>query len=376
VAVPARLAVTLSEPLPRHLHPGAWWLWSVGLGVAATRTTNPILLALVIGVAGYVVAARRSDAPWAKAYTAFLRLGLFVLVVRMLIQVVFGQPLPGHVLFRLPEVPAPRWLAGIRLGGPVTAEAVVAQVYDGLRLGVLLACVGAANALASPYRLLRALPGALYEAGVAVTVALAFAPQALVSAQAVREARRLRGRAVRGPAALRGVVIPVLEGALTRSVALAASMDARGYGRRSGDRRAHRLGVAATFGGLLTISVGTYGLLDASAPTILGFPAMALGALLLTAAIASGSKRSGRSRYRPDVWRWPEWVVAATGLVPPVVLVVAGHLNGDPLHPSTNPLAAPTAPLVAVLAILVALVPAVVAPRPPSSAPRLRVATA
>ncbi|MDQ1713387.1 MAG: energy-coupling factor transport system permease protein [Frankiaceae bacterium] len=356
------------SPLPRHLHPGAWWLWAVGLGVAATRTTNPILLALVVGVAGYVVAARRSDAPWARAYTAFLRLGAFVLLIRMLIQVAFGQPLPGHVLFRLPEATPPRWLAGIRLGGPVTTEALVGQTYDGLRLGVLLACVGAANALASPYRLLRALPGALYEAGVAVTVALSFAPQALVSAQAVREARRLRGRAVRGPAGLRGVVIPVLEGALTRSIALAASMDSRGYGRRHG-RGTHRAGAAATFGGLLALCIGTYGLLVPDAPAVLGFPAMALGAVALTGAVVTGSKRSGRSRYRPDVWRWPEWAVVAAGLVPPFALVVAGRLAGDPLHPSTNPLAAPTVPLLAVAGVLVALLPAFVAPRPPSSLP-------
>jgi len=353
--------------MPRHLHPGAWWLWAVGLGVAATRTTNPVLLLLVAGVAGYVVAARRSDAPWSRAYTAFLKLGLVVLVIRMLIQVVFGQPLPGHVLFELPSVPAPRWLAGIRLGGPVTAEAVVAQVYDGLRLGVLLACIGAANALASPYRLLRALPGALYEAGVAVTVALSFAPQALVSAQAVREARRLRGRAVRGPAGLKGVVVPVLEGALARSVALAASMDARGYGRSTGGGSSRR-GAVAMFAGLLAISVGTYGLLDSTAPTVLGFPAMAVGALLLAGSLALGSRRSGRTRYRPDVWRWPEWAVAAAGLVAPVVLHVAGDAA---LHPSTNPLAWPTVPGIAVVGILAALAPAVVAPRPPASLPRL-----
>jgi len=359
--------------MPRHLHPGAWWLWAVGLGVAATRTTNPVLLLLVTGVAGYVVAARRGDAPWSRAYTAFLKLGLLVLVIRMLIQVVFGAPLPGHVLFTLPSVPAPRWLAGIRLGGPVTAEAVVAQVYDGLQLGVLLACIGAANALASPFRLLRAMPGALYEAGVAVTVALSFAPQALVSAQAVREARRLRGRTVRGPAGLKGVVVPVLEGALARSVALAASMDARGYGRKTGGT--HRGTAAAMFGGLLATSVGTYGLLDSTAPAVLGFPAMALGTLLLSGALVLGSRRGGRSRYRPDVWRWPEWTVAAAGLVAPVVLVLAGSLNGDPLHPSTNPLAWPTVPPLAVAGILAALVPAFAAPRPPVTTPRAALRT-
>ncbi|HVF03545.1 MAG TPA: energy-coupling factor transporter transmembrane component T [Frankiaceae bacterium] len=362
----------MTAALPRHLHPGAWWVWSIGLGVAATRTTNPVLLALVLGVAGYVVAARRSDAPWARAYVAFLKLGAFVLVVRMLLQIAFGQPLPGTVLFRLPEVDPPRWLAGIRLGGAVTAEAVVGQLYAGLRLGTLLACVGAANALASPYRLLRALPGALYEAGVAVTVALAFAPQALVSAHAVREARRLRGRATRGPGSLRGLVVPVLEGALARSVQLAASMDARGYGRRAGPPS--RAAAAAMFGGLLTLCVGTYGLLDPSTPPVLGFPAMAAGTALLGYALVRGSRRAARSRYRPDVWRWPEWAVCAAGLVPPVALALV-----DPaaLQPSTNPLVAPAVPLLAVLGVLVALAPAFVAPRPPSTLPRtLRAATA
>ena len=344
--------------LPRHLHPGAWWGWSIALGVAATRTTNPVLLALVLGVAGYVVVARRVDAPWARAYVAFLKLGVFVLAIRMVLQIVFGQPLPGRVLFRLPEVDPPGWLAGIRLGGPVTAEAVVGQLYDGLRLGTLLACVGAANALASPYRLLRALPGALYEAGVAVTVALAFAPQALVSAQAVREARRLRGRHVRGPAALRGVVVPVLEGALTRSVALAASMDARGYGRRGAG--ATRGVLAAATGGLLALCVGTYGLLDPSSPPALGFPAMALGAMLLAVTLVSGSRRSTRTRYRPDPWRWPEWVVVAAGVAAPLALSWADPLA---LHPPTNPLTVPTVPFVAVAGLLLALTPAFVAPK-------------
>ena len=50
--------------LPRLLHPGAWWLWAAGLAVAASRTTNPLLLLLIVAVAGYVVAARRSPSPW------------------------------------------------------------------------------------------------------------------------------------------------------------------------------------------------------------------------------------------------------------------------------------------------------------------------
>ena len=39
-----------------------------------------------------------------------------------------------------------------------------AELYDGLRLGTIVVCVGAANSLANPKRLLRSMPPALYEA--------------------------------------------------------------------------------------------------------------------------------------------------------------------------------------------------------------------
>ena len=64
----------------------------------------------------------------------------------------------------------------------------------------------------------------------------------------IREARRLRGRPVRGVAALRGLALPVLEGGLERSVALAASMDSRGLrpAGRGVAGRARRVAAAAT----------------------------------------------------------------------------------------------------------------------------------
>ena len=113
---------TRSNALPA----GAWWLWALGLATAASRTTNPLLLGLLVGVAGYVVAARRTDAPWARSYGAFIRIGLFVIGVRLVFSVLLGSPIPGtHTLFTLPEVPLPDWAQGVRIGGRVTAEQVV-----------------------------------------------------------------------------------------------------------------------------------------------------------------------------------------------------------------------------------------------------------
>ncbi|MYS41884.1 energy-coupling factor transporter transmembrane protein EcfT, partial [Streptomyces sp. SID5998] len=152
-------------------------MWALALGVGATRTSNPLLLGLLLAVSAYVVVTCRANTPSARSYAAFVRLGLAVLVIRLFFAVVLGSPIPGaHVLVTLPEAPLPHWAQGIRLGGRVTAEALLFALYDGLKLATLLVCVGAANALAAPARLLKSLPGALYEMGVAVVVALTFAP--------------------------------------------------------------------------------------------------------------------------------------------------------------------------------------------------------
>ena len=127
-------------------------------------------------------------------------MGLVVVAIRVAFAIVVGAPVPGRVLMHLPEVTLPDWAAGVRLGGDVTLEGLLGAVYAGLQLATMLTCVGAANALANPRRLLRAVPGALYEVGVAVVVALSFTPQLVEGVSRVRAARRLRGRAHTGHA--------------------------------------------------------------------------------------------------------------------------------------------------------------------------------
>jgi energy-coupling factor transport system permease protein len=356
--------------LPRMLHPGAWWLWASALAVAASRTTNPLLLAAIVAITGYVVAARRPATPWSASYTMFLKLGLVAIVIRVALFAVLGGQPGTHILVRLPVVPLPSWMAGVRLGGPVSLEGVLAAGYDGMRLGVIFCCIGAANALTSPRRLLKSLPGALYEAGVAVTVALAFAPQAVAAVGRLRSARRLRGRHDRGLRQIRGLAIPVLEGALERSVDLAAAMDARGFGRRGETPAAIRRTTAAlTLGGLLAMVASSYGLVDRGAPSLIGVPLLIAGAALTAAGFTVGARRGGRTRYRPDPWRGPEWLVAGTGIVA-AAMVFLGPAAA--LSPSTLPLVAPGLPLLPCLGLLLALLPAWISPPLPRPRPAPR----
>ncbi|MES5821462.1 energy-coupling factor transporter transmembrane component T [Streptomyces sp. RG80] len=346
-----------------QLHPGAWWVWALSLGVAATRTTNPLLLALLIATSAYVVAACRPDAPWARAYSAFVKLGLAVLLIRLAFAVTLGSPLPGtHVIVTLPELPLPDWAQGIRLGGRVTVETLVFALYDGLKIATLLICVGAANSLAHPGRLLKSLPGALYEMGVAVVVAMTFASNLILDVQRLRAARRLRGRPDRGVRGLLQVALPVLEGALERSVSLAAAMDARGYGRTADvPAPVRRTTAALTLGGLLGICAGTYGLLTAEGGTY-GMPVLLAGVAAALVGLRLGGRRTPRTRYRPDRWGTRAWLVAGSGVAVAVGMFVAAARDPVALHPGVIPLVAPTLPLWPAAAVLPGLLPAFLAP--------------
>ncbi|MEU3409567.1 energy-coupling factor transporter transmembrane protein EcfT [Streptomyces sp. NPDC006670] len=347
------------------LHAGAWWLWALGLATAASRTSNPLLLGLIVGVAGYVVAARRTEAPWARSYGAFVRLGLFVIGLRLLFSALLGSPIPGaHTLVTLPELALPAWAQGIRFGGRVTAEQLVFAFYDGAKLATLLICVGAANALASPARLLKSLPAALYEAGVAVVVAMTFAPNMVADVARLRTARRLRGRPTGGVRAVLQIGLPVLEGALERSVAVAASMDARGYGRTAQVPRAVRhTTTALVLGGLLGLCAGTYALLAAEGAGF-GLPLLGVGVVLALAGLRLGGRRSIRTRYRPDRWGARAWLVAGSGAAVAALLVHAGSVDPEGLRPGVVPLTAPGLPLWPAAAVLIGLLPAFVAPVP------------
>jgi energy-coupling factor transport system permease protein len=350
------------------VHAGAWWLWALGLAVAASRTTNPLLLGAIVAVSGYVVAARRTDAPWARSYALFVRLALLVIAVRVVFAVLLGIPVPGtHVLFTLPEVPLPAWAQGIRIGGRVFAEQLVFALYEGARLATLLICIGAANALASPSRLLKSLPAALYEAGVAVVVAMTFAPSLVTDVLRLRDARRLRGRSGGGVRAVVRAGLPVLESALERSVALAASMDARGYGRTAQvPARIRHTTTALTLGGLVGVCAGTYALLAAEGAGY-GVPVLVLGLAAAVAGLRLGGRRSVRTRYRPDRFGTRSRLVAASGAVVAGAVIWAQAADPAALAPSVVPLTAPGLPLWPALAVLAGLLPAFVAPVPPEA---------
>ena len=257
-------------------------------------------------------------------------------------------------------------MAGVRLGGPVTLESVLLAFYDGLRLATIIMCIGAANSLASPSRLLKSVPAALYEVGVSVVVALTFTPQLITDVTRVQSARHLRGRATRGPKAIAGAAMPVLEGALERSVTLAAAMDSRGYGRRSAmSVHQKRANAGLLSFGLIAACIGTYGLVSAGTPWLLSAPMLIAGLGSSLLAITWSARNAVRTRYRPDPWWAPEWAVASAGVGVAACFVVAAWWFPTGLTTEVDPPAWPALPALAAVGLLLALTPVITAPEVP-----------
>ena len=157
--------------------------------------------------------------------------------------------------------------------------------------------------------------------------------------------------------------MPVLEGALERSVALAASMDARGFGRRSSSPRRRRATAAATLGGLVGLGIGLFAVLDSGSASGIGLAVILVGGGLVVGGLVASSHGS-RSRYRPDCWLVAEWLVLGCGLAAVAGVVAAGSNDPNSLVQPLYPLGLPAGPLVALAGILLATVPSVIAPVP------------
>lgn len=353
----------------RHLHPAAWWLWALALAATAGLTTNPVLLAAIIGVLVAVVLARRDGSPWGRAFRLYAVLGAVIVVTRLVLHVLVGLKFGTITILPLPSFHLPSWAAGIELLGTVRLEGALGAALEGARLGTMILAIGAANALASPKRLLKVFPAALHEIGAALVVAVTVAPHLAESVVRVRRARLLRGDDAKRLKAFRALAMPVLQDTLDRSLALAAAMDGRGYGRRKASPRG-RVTPALTLLGLLGACVGIYGLLDTTTPRLLGLPVLVAGLVACVGGLWSAGRSVPRTIYRREPWSGPEWLTVASGFVALAATFIVLQHDPASLGMPLLPLRAPEAPVVALLGVAVAAAPAVLTPVPPLASTR------
>lgn len=298
------------------LHATSWWAIALLAAFFATISSSgwfllPITLASLTAMVLFRDRTLRS-----KSVGFYLFIALAVILIRLAFRIVFNQPDSFQ--------PTALNLPLLRLGdlmtffGPVSTLSLQSALIDGLRLAAIILAIGMANTIANPRKLLRSTPGALYEIATAAAVAINLAPQLVESLHRVRKARSLRS-SDRGFRALRTIVIPVLEDALDRSLSLAASMDARGFGRQEKVTETRSATIRTTsILAILLIAIGAFWLLVASQLAI-SLSLLIAGVALLVLSFRLQSKRALRTFYRPEK---PSLLDAA------VILTVTASLAG------------------------------------------------
>lgn len=209
------------------MHPGAWVAWAGLVMVLALTITNPLYLALILLAVLLVAALSPRNDTATASFRALLAGGVAIAVISIGIATINGG-YGEHTLFTVPGPDLPSWLGGLRLGGPVTLEALVAAATRGLAILCVFLAFAVLNGAVSPASMLRLGPAAVFHAGLVVTVGLALLPATIDDLRRLREIRALRGGS-NGPRALMSLVVPAVLGGLERATRLAEAMEARGY---------------------------------------------------------------------------------------------------------------------------------------------------
>jgi len=211
----------------KPLHPLTLWIASILLAIGVVALNSAAIALAIVGAVALFVFIRRDGSPWNKSFALSLRIGATILAIRTVVGVLIGVPIPGRTLFTIPILHLPSWMPGIRIGGAVTLERLSSSLHEGVIIATIIALFGAATSLTSPHRLLRVTPSFIYEIGITLVIATSLFPQMASSIRRIRTAQKLRGIE---KVKIGSIALPLLEESLARSLQLAASMDARGYG--------------------------------------------------------------------------------------------------------------------------------------------------
>ena len=340
-------------------HTGAWVLWLVAAAAPAFTVRNPFYLALLLGAAWIIYTTLGRTTPLGSSWGSFVKLGLFFFALAIpfnALSIHMGE----MVLFRLPE----SWPI---IGGAVTLEAIIAGAVSGLTLLTILVVFAAFNAVVDHYQLLRATPAFLFQAGVVLSIAITFVPQMVLSAQEIRQAQRIRGHRFRGLRDLLPLVLPLLANSLERSIQLAETMEARGFGTAVNppSRRRAMLSQVGLLIALIAILVGLALLAFYEQGRVWSWLLFGAGVTGVLAFFAVHGRQVQRTRYRRTTWQAHDTVAAMASILSLAIFIAVRltapeTLTYSPYPP--NPLLPSFDPLVGA-ALLLLTAPAIVAPR-------------
>lgn len=207
-----------------------WWIWSLAVAISAIRSDQFLVAIVSILLFIFIVFKRGTNTVWGNSFKFAVQLAISALVIRFVFAVLIGTQLPGEILFSLPQIQMPDFLAGIRIGGAVTEARLFSVLDESLTFALIVIAFGAATSLSSPIALIKMLSSRIYLFGVTLIIAFSVLPQIVASYQRVKMARKFRGEAKITIRNFNKILTPVLEESLEKAIDLSAAMESRGFG--------------------------------------------------------------------------------------------------------------------------------------------------
>jgi energy-coupling factor transport system permease protein len=332
-----------------------WCLWALTTLVTASSTRNPLYVFLLLLVVT-VVDGTCAPAQGRRAIMPPLRFAAVAVPLAILFNGLTAH-LGDTVLF---HIRLPDWLP--LLGGPVTLESLVFGAVNGLTLTIIFSGFATFNQVTPVRDLVRLAPRAFHEAGIVLSIALTYIPQTTRSLNRIREAQAVRGHRVRGLRDWLPIVVPLLISGLERSMGLAESMVARGYGATSDRGQTPRIQRLLALG-LFMLLGGWLAFLFLEPWKGIAVGVMILGAGLVVGVVWLAGRTVSHTSYRARRWTARDTLAAlGCGLTLIVALLPLPLVNRATLTYSPYPhLTFPVFDPFIGLGLLGLLVPAVVA---------------
>lgn len=285
----------------------AWLLWVLGAATVTMVARNPLYSLILLAssrLVDWVCVGQERDLELPLG-----RMAVVILLFSGLFSALFIHA--GELtLVQLPEsLPL--------VGGPLTAEAFMSGMANGLLLLTLLALFVTFNRVVTGDRLARLAPRAFQDLGIVTLVALTYVPETARQVQRIREAQAVRGHRIEGLRDWQPLIIPLLVGGLERAMSLAEAMVARGFGATE------RAPLSQRFIAWLTLATGlTFGgWIMALWWGIVGWVVMGSGVVMLAAAIWLAGRSVVVTRYRQRPWQAADTILAGASLLPLALLV-------------------------------------------------------
>ncbi len=295
-------------------HTMAWGMWLLAALMPFLLTKNPFYLTLAIFVISVNYALVRRTSPTSQSWGLLLRLGLAFAAISILFNALWVR------VGTTPLVTIPTWSFALgqtvfQLSGVITLESVTYALVQAMAMLGILIALAVFNTCVDHYALLRSAPRFMHQSAIVLSIAVTFVPQMLLAQAEIREAQLLRGHRFRARRDLPRLFVTLLAEGLERSITLAESMSARGFGGQSVyTRRATMLLQTLIALALFVLLVGAVAL-NYFAEKIVGALLLAVGSGILLAVLWRISESVRASRYRRERWQRRDTILAGAALL-------------------------------------------------------------